>query len=142
MRVIGFNFTKLSIEKSKENQGNLKFNNKIDISSIEPLKSDFLKIKDELLKVDYIYSVLYEPEIAKLEIKGEIILSVDSKTAKDILKGWKDKQTSDDFRVFLFNIILRKSNIKALQMEDELGLPPHIPMPSLNKGNFNKEKKE
>lgn len=141
MRVIGFNFTKLSIEKINENKGNLKFNTKIDISSIEPLKSDFLKIKDELLKVDYIYSVAYEPEVAKLEIKGEIVLSVDSKVAKDIIKGWKDKQTSEEFRIFLFNVILRKSNIKALQMEDDLGLSPHIPMPSLNKGNI-KEKKE
>lgn len=141
MRVIGFNFTKIDIEKFKENQGNLKFNNKIDISSIEPLKSTFLKTKDELLKVSYVYSILYEPEIARLEIKGDILLSVDSKMAKEILKGWKDKQTSDDFRIFLFNVILRKSNIKALQMEDELGLPPHIPLPSLNKGNL-KEKKE
>ncbi len=142
MRVIGFNFKKMNIEKFKENPGNLKFNNKIDISSIEPLKSDFLKIKDDLLKIDYIYSVSYEPEIAKLELNGEILISVEPKMAKEILKDWKDKQTSEEFRVFLFNVILRKSNIKALQMEDDLGLPPHIPMPSLNKGNFNKEKKE
>lgn len=141
MRVIGFNFTKISIEKSKENPGNLKFNNKIDISSIAPLKSDFLKIKDDLLKVDYVYSVAYEPEVAKLELKGEILISVEPKIAKDILKDWKDKQTSEEFRIFLFNVILKKSNIKALQMEDELGLPPHIPMPSVNKGNL-KEKKE
>jgi len=61
--------------------------------------------------------------------------------AKEVLKGWKDKETTDDFRIFLFNIILRKSNIKALQLEDELALPPHIPLPSLNKENM-REKKE
>jgi hypothetical protein len=141
MRLIGFNFTKINAERFPNSPENIKFNTKIDISSVEPLKSDVLRVKDELIKVDFIYSILYEPEVAKLDLSGNILLSVDPKTAKDVLKGWKDKETSEDFRIFLFNIILRKSNIKALQLEDELGLMPHIPLPVLNKDSL-KEKKE
>ena len=141
MRLIGFNFTKINAERFPNSPENIKFNTKIDISSIEPLKSDVLRVKDELIKVDFVYSVFYEPELAKLELSGNILLSVDPKMAKEVLKGWKDKETTDDFRIFLFNIILRKSNIKALQLEDELALPPHIPLPSLNKENM-REKKE
>jgi len=141
MKVIGFNFTKISVEKKSENPGKIKFNTKIDISSIEPLKSDLLKSKDELFKVDFFYGVTYEPNFAKLELNGEIIMAVEPKIAREITKDWKDKKTSDDLRVFLFNVILRKSNIKSLQMEDELNLPPHIPLPSINKGNL-QEKKE
>lgn len=141
MRLIGFNFTKINAEKFKEGFGNVKFNTKIDISSIDSLKSDVIKTKDELIKVDFSYVISYEPDFAKLELAGNIILSVEPKIAREVLKGWKDKQTSNEFRIFLFNIILRKSNIKALQLEEEIGLPNHIPLPSLNKENL-KDKKE
>ena len=142
MRLIGFNFEKMSVEKFQERPESLKFNTKLDISAINPLKSDIIRTKDELLKVDFVYSVDYEPNFAKLEIKGNIILSVEPKIARDVLKGWKDKQTSEDFRLFMFNIILRKTHVKALQLEDELGLPPHIPLPSLNKENVKEEKEK
>ncbi|VVB81996.1 Uncharacterised protein [uncultured archaeon] len=141
MRLVGFNFTKLSIERLKDSVDSIKFNTKIDISSIESLKSDFIKVKDEALKIDFVYSVLYEPGFAKLELAGTIILSVEPKIAREVLKGWKDKQMTEDFRIFMFNIILRKSSIKALEMEEELGLPTHIPIPSLTKENI-QEKKE
>ena len=40
MKLIGFNFQKMSIERFKDQVDNLKTNTKIDISSIESLKSD------------------------------------------------------------------------------------------------------
>jgi hypothetical protein len=141
MRLIGFNFTKISAERLKDSVENLKFNNKMDITSINPLKSDFLKIKEDVLKVEFAYSVLYEPEFAKIEFKGEFLLAVDPKLAREVLKGWKDKETSEEFRIFIFNIILRKSNIKSLELEEDLNLPFHLPLPSLNKDSL-KEKKE
>ena len=36
-----------------------------------------------------------------------------------------------ELRMNLFNLILRKSNIKALELEDEMNLPLHIPFPPL-----------
>ena len=139
MRLVGFNFTKVSIEKFKDAAENLKFSTKIDISSIESLKSDLIKIKDEPLKIDFVYSILYEPEFAKIELAGTMVLSVEPKIAREILRGWKDKEMSEEFRIFMFNIILRKSNIKALSLEDELNLPPHIPLPLLSKENLQKK---
>jgi len=141
MRFVGFNFKKISVERLQERPDSIKFDTKLDISNIDSLKSDFLKTKEELLKVDFIFSVLYEPNFAKLDIEGNIILSVEPRIAREVLKGWKDKELSEEFRIFMFNHILRKANVKALQLEDDLGLPPHIPLPSLNKENM-KENKE
>lgn len=141
MRLIGFNFNKISIEKFNKKVDSIKFNTKIDIASIESIKSDLIKIKDEPIKIDFVYSVLYEPEFAKLELAGSILLSVEPKIAREVLKGWKDKEINEDFKVFVFNIILRKANIKALTLEEELSLPPHISLPSLKKESF-KEKKD
>jgi len=141
MRLIGFNFQKISIERFSDQTENLKTNTKIDISSLDTIKSDIIKTREELIKVEFVYSVFYEPEFAKIELKGNIVLAVDPRLAREVLKGWKDKQTQiEEFRMFMFNIILRKSNIKALELEDEMGLPPHIPLPSLNKENLKEEK--
>ena len=35
--------------------------------------------------------------------------------------------------IALFNIILRKANVKALELEEQIGLPLHIPLPTLKK---------
>jgi hypothetical protein len=140
MKLVGFDFKKISVERFKDTAESLQFNTKLDISSIEPLKSDILKTKEELLKVEFVYSILYEPEFAKLELAGKIILAVEPRVAREVLRGWKDKETSDEFRIFMFNIILRKANIRALQLEEELGIPPHVPLPSVNKENMKEQK--
>ena len=54
-----------------------------------------------------------------------------SKKIKEILKQWKNKKISEDFKIPLFNLILRKSNVKTLELEEEMGLPLHIPLPHL-----------
>jgi hypothetical protein len=139
MKLINFNFTKLSGERLKDSTPEIRFNTKIDILSISPLKSDFLKIKEDLIKVDFIYNVLYEPELAKIELAGTMILSVEPRIAREVLKGWKEKETPEEFRLFMFNAILRKSSLKALQLEEELTLPPHLPFPSFSKGTTAKK---
>jgi hypothetical protein len=141
MRLIGFNFTKIHAERLNEKAESIKFGTKVNISSIEPIDSNMLKTKEEIVKVNFNYTLSYEPEFAKIEISGHAILALDSKMAKEVIKGFKDKGTSDEFRVFILNIILRKVNIKALQLEEELNLPNHLPVISLNKDSL-KEKKE
>lgn len=139
MRLIGFNFTKISIEKidlSKPTD-NLKVNTEIDVSEIKELDSKVLEIKGEMIETKFSYKIKYEPGFANVGLEGRIILSVEPKAAKEILKEWKNKKMPEDFRFFLFNIILKRATLKALQLEDEIGLPLHMPMPS-----FKKEKKE
>jgi len=141
MRIIGFNFDKISGEKLSDKFENIKINTKIDISEIDPIKTDFLKGKEELIRVKFSYNINYDPDFAKIELIGNIILSIEPKIVKDILKQWKDKKMSEDFRIPLFNIILRKSNLRALQLEDELNLPIHIPFPSLKKEEISNDSK-
>lgn len=134
MKLIGFNFNKISIEKFSDNVKNLKIDTKIDVPEIKELKSiDFFKTKEELIGVKFKYDISYDPNFAKIELAGDILLSIEPKIAKDILKQWKNKKISEDFRITLFNIILRKSNLKALQLEDEMNLPLHLPLPTLKK---------
>jgi len=140
MRLIGFNFEKMNSERFSDSSESLKYNTKIDLSNISTLKSGFIKLKDEILKVSFNYSVSYEPNYAKIELTGHLLISIEPKLAREILRDWQDKKTPEDFRIFLFNVIIRKANIKALQLEDDLGLPPHVPFPSLKKQEPKEEK--
>jgi len=131
MKILGFNLTKINVEKFKDKVENLKINTQIDVAEISEVKSDFFKTKEEILAVKFTYGLNYEPEFAKLEFSGNIVLSLDSKTARNVLKQWKDKKMPEDFRLPLFNIILRKSSLKALQLEEDMNLPIHMQLPSL-----------
>ena len=133
MRVIGFNFTKISIEKLKEITEIPKIKTEINIPEIKGIKSTILKTKEEIIEAKFEYNVNYEPEAAKINIEGRALLSVDPKIAKDILNQWKKKKMPEEFRMLLFNVVLRKSSLKALLLEDELNLPLHTPLPSLRK---------
>lgn len=136
MRIIGFNFTKISIEQLKEPsemKEQLKINTQIDVPELTEVKSHLLKTKEELIKAKFVYGINYNPDFAKIELEGRILIAVEPKVAKEIFKQWKKKKIPEDFKMLLFNVILKKSSLKALYLEEELNLPLHMPMPSLKK---------
>jgi hypothetical protein len=137
MKLISFKFKKIQIEKLSESFKNVKVNTKIDISNIEQIESPALN-NESILKIKFNHKIDYDPEIAKIELGGETLLVVEEDKVKEIIDAWKNKKMSEDFRIVLFNIILRKTNIKALELEDQMGLPLHVPLPTLKK----KAKKE
>ena len=140
MRLIGFNFRKVSAERLSDSNKEIKLNTNIDISEIEEVKSDLLKGPETVLGIKFKYSLNYDPNIAKIELNGNILLALEKKLAEEIILKWKTKKMTEDFKLSLFNLILRKCNVRALQLEDEMNLPFHITMPSLKKPE--KEKKE
>lgn len=131
MKIIGFNFNKINIERFSDKLEKLEINTNIDISEITDLKPDFFKTKEGVLKIKFTYKINYDPNFAKIEFVGNLLITLDQKTMKDVLKQWKDKKIPENFQITLFNIILRKSNIKALQLEDEMNLPLHISLPTV-----------
>jgi hypothetical protein len=92
-KVINLSLDKIFIEKYKFNFDKLEIKNNINILSLSPYTLSNLKIKEDLLKLDFLYSLDYSPEIAKLEIKGDLILSFsNNKDYKTILKIGKIKK--------------------------------------------------
>ncbi|MCX6750849.1 MAG: hypothetical protein NTZ83_05305 [Candidatus Pacearchaeota archaeon] len=130
MKLIGFNLTKMNLEKKSDNLKDLKVTTGIDISDLKEVKSDFFSSSEGLIAVKFEYTINYEKNIALLKFYGSLIVSVESKQAKEALNQWKDKKLPEGFRLAVFNLILRKASLKALQFEEELNLPPHIPLPS------------
>ncbi len=130
MRIIGFNLTKISIEKKENVQGKIQVNQNIDITDLTKEK---MPISDEeMIKIHFNFTINYSEDFAKLEFSGNAIILPDKEEVKKFMKSWKDKQVPPEYRVFLFNFIMNKCNIKALSLEDELNLPFHLPLPKLD----------
>jgi len=131
MRVIGFNFKEISIEKKKEINNELKINTNIDVKDLKKEELDLFKDKD-IFNLEYEFKILYEPDFAELVFKGGILVLIeDKKLVKNIEKQWKDKKIIPELKVPILNLIFSKCNLKALQLEEDMGLPPHIPSPRI-----------
>lgn len=121
---------KMSIERKEQIETELKISQNIDIKDI--IKEKIPISNEEALKISFNFIIDYSGDFAKIEFKGNIIILPEKEEAKKILKSWKDKKFTDEFRVPLFNFIMSKCNIKALGLEDELFLPLHIQMPRIS----------
>jgi len=130
MRIIGFNLTKISVERKEQIQGKLNINQNIDIRDI---KKEKIPISEsETLKISFLFKINYSDDVAKLEFEGNVITLPEKEELKTFLDSWKNKKIPDQTRVPLFNFIMNKCNIKALNLEDDMALPYHIPMPRIN----------
>jgi hypothetical protein len=140
MRIIGFNFNKISAERKEGKKGKINVNSNIDIKDVE--EEDFkLSKKEKALKFNFEFSIKYKPKTAEISFQGFVVSLFNKKDAKEVLDKWKDKKIPDKIRIPLFNLILTKCNLKALTFEEEFGLPTHIPMPRIKKPEEKKKAK-
>lgn len=133
MKLLGFNFTKISGERYSTELKDLKINTKVDITDITEAKSEFLNKNESFLTIQFEFLLDYSPKFAKVLLEGSILVSLDSKTGKEALESWKDKKVLDSLGLSFINAIIRKSTLRALEIEEELGLPLHMQLPSIRK---------
>ncbi|MBI2045600.1 hypothetical protein HYT23_06080 [Candidatus Pacearchaeota archaeon] len=139
MKVLSFNFDRISIERFSSSLNDLKISNKMDIKEIVEAQADFLSTQDKVLGVRFFFSLDYSPDIAKIEINGATALAVSPETSKEVIERWRKKEIPQDFKTNLFNFLFRKVGLKALELEEEFGLPSHIPFPVFKKSEDSKK---
>ena len=127
-RLIGFNLTRIEAEKNPKFSGKINIEQNIKITDIKKQKLDLTK--QEAVSVDFEMSLVYK-ELGKINLNGTLFLILDSKTMKELLKSWKKKRIPEQINVLLLNLIIQKTAAKAFQIQEELGLPPHIQIPVL-----------
>ncbi len=145
MKIIGFNVEEIHAKKAFDFKRTA-ISTDILFTNIEKAKIDVLK-DDEALKISFKFIVAYKDSDKKesqdkneVSIQGSMLLMVSKDEAKDFLKSWKTKEIPKDRALGLYNVILKKCSVKALQLEDEINLSPHIPFPQIrNQQPQNKE---
>ncbi|MSS74763.1 hypothetical protein EXS73_00915 [Candidatus Pacearchaeota archaeon] len=138
MRLIGFNFTQIAAERKNTLQPGMNINTNLELTDVQEEKIDMLKDKTPL-KVSFSQTVIYssskeakkQEECAKITFAGSMLIAASSEDAKELLKSWKKKEVPSGIKIPLFNIILTKCSVKALQLQEELNLPLHPQLPRL-----------
>lgn len=148
MRVVGFSYKKIYVEKKKEIDGKIEIKTDIEVKDIKKSKNDLFKDLDTLT-VNYDFKIDYHPGFAELVFGGTIVLlmeKADEELTKKIMAEWKDKKILSELRLPLLNIVFERCNLKALQLEEYANLPTHFPTPKFTQDAKNpkdtKEKKE
>ncbi|MEM2933209.1 MAG: hypothetical protein QW622_03335 [Candidatus Pacearchaeota archaeon] len=145
MVVIGFNLKKILVERKGIVRGSLKVNTNMNVIDLKKEEIKLITGKDVLnfsfeFIINYVGVEDHTGNVADLIFEGEVLYLVDPKDTKKILDDWKKKEIQEDIRVRIFNTILTKCNLKALILEDELGLPPHLPLPKFKAKSEEKKK--
>ena len=137
MPIVGFNLTNIQAQKLKnidslKKNEQIKIESKLGITDVNEEKLPTGKTKTDGLRFDFEYSLKYQPEIGNININGFMYYMDDPKIIKDITEKWKrEKNIPMDIKAQLLNTVVLKASIKALQLGQEINLPPHMPFPSL-----------
>lgn len=135
MKIVGYNLTEIQAKKDP-NFKRSSINTNIEFTDIIKEKLEFLK-DSEALKTTFKFSVNYkdgknkEDDQAEVSFKGFLMLSVSKDESKEFIKSWKKKEVPKNMVLPLYNFILKKCSIKALQLEEDMGLPSHLPLPQV-----------
>lgn len=136
MSVVGFNFTKILVERKGSGKGRINIQNNVAIKNVEKANLSFGKAKQEALKFSFEFTCEYEPKIGSIILGGEVIDLEDENTVKDVLESWqKHKRVPQAVMNLILNSILNKSTVQALILSRDINLPPPIPMPRVNVKN-------
>ena len=130
MTIVGFNFTKISGEKKDPVQGKISIQNNVSIKKMEDSKMGNGTNNQAGLKITFEFTSTYMPDYANMIMEGNLIYLTEEKKAKDALLKWKkDKKLPNDMMLPVMTSVLNNSNIQALLLSRELGLPAPIQLP-------------
>lgn len=136
MTVLGFNYTKIDVEKKMPVMGKVSINNNISIEDIQPQKISLGKANEEGLKFVFKFTAKYvgekKEEFGNINLVGEVLFIEKEDVIKKIKDSWKkDKSVDQVYMSQVINSALNKCNIQALILSDTVSLPAPIPMPKL-----------
>lgn len=132
MTVIGFNFTKINVEKKNTPKGKVNISNNITILDVD--ESTFVVGLEEqnTLKVSFRFNSSYDPEVGFIELLGDLIYVDEKAKIKDMVNEWKKtKKIAKEVMTELLNVVLNRCNIQALMLARDINLPSPIPLPKV-----------
>lgn len=142
MQVLGFNFTKISAERFPHFKGKPKINTSVDFANVEKEKIDLIK-DQETYKMDFKLVIIYsdqdekgdskdkkhQSKLGEVIFQGNTLIGITKDDPKEMTKAFKKNEIPLPIKEFFLNLILSKCAAKALDLEDQIHLPLHIPLP-------------
>ncbi len=140
MAVVGFNFSKILVEKKLTAEGKINISNNVAIKDVESADFSLGKAKQDGLRFTFEFTSKYDPNYAEMLFTGEVLFLESEKAVKDILAEWKKKKTLPaDVMAEVLNSVLNRCNIQALILARDVNLPSPIPLPKVTADEANKK---
>lgn len=140
MSVIGFSFSKFDCERKEVTQaGQIEIQHNVTIRGVNPTSLNVGSGNNEVLKIDFSFSVSYGNGLGKIELFGDVIYTDTKEIISETLKGWEaDKKLNTTVNEVVSRFIYNKGIVKSLELSDNLNLP--APIPLMPKGMFEDKK--
>ncbi len=133
MPTLGVNFTKMELTKTGQVTGKINIQNNVLITDVEKSELAIGEQKHPLLKVKFLFTVVYEPKVARMNLEGELLSVENLDEIDSLVKQWqKDKKLPKESMAGLLASVIEKANIEALILSRELGLPPPVQLPRVH----------
>ncbi len=133
MTVVGFNFTKMMVERKSAAKGKINIQNNISLKDVDAANLALGKAKQDALRFTFEFTSHYEPDAGSIQLVGELIDIVDEKSYAETLDEWKKKKRVPQAVMSrILNTVLNKCNVQALILSNSINLPPPVPMPRVN----------
>jgi len=135
MVMVGFNFTKLHVEKMNVTKGKIKISNNVTIINVTEKDLSLGKTKEQGINFGFEFTSKFNPGIGEITLRGDILYMEPPEKITEIMKSWKkDKKLPQAVMTNILNNILVKCNIEALILSQTVNLPPPIPLPKVSVG--------
>lgn len=131
MAMVGFSFTKISAERKNAGGRSINIESNAGVTGVTEMP--VIDPKKSVLKFDFTFTVKYEPNAGNITLNGEIVQLYDKDFGAKILAQWnKDKKVLPEVMRDVFNTILSRSNVEAVIISRDIGLPSPIQMPRVD----------
>lgn len=128
MSIIATNFQSI-VAKREPKMGKVSIKNNLSIKDVLKMNMNLGTVKQEGLRFMFRYESNYEPGVGKIEIEGDVLYMETSDRCKELLEQWKAKKLDQKVMAEVMTTALRKSSVKALNLSQDLNLPPAIKLP-------------
>ncbi len=132
MTILGFNFKEINVTRKEGVKGKINIKNNVVITDVKEHDLSLGDKNQSALRFTFEFSSVYDPDMGKIVLGGDLMFMESSTKTKQILDEWnKSKKIDKEIMAALLNTVLTKCNIEALVLSQKVSLPPPIPMPSV-----------
>ena len=140
MTIVGVHITKVNAERNMKSVAQkVGINNNISVKEVS--EHDFMlgSSKQQGLRFSFTFNCQYTPDVGTIDLEGDVLFLAEEEESKKILADWKEhKRVHGDHVENILNSALMRSNIQAIKISQDLGLPSPVPLPRVEKKQMQK----
>ena len=132
MAIVGYNFNKISAEKTTLPAGSVKIASNVSVVDVDKTPLKVGSAQNDVLKIKFLFTTEYKENVGKIVIEWDVIFMQTPEIIGAAYDAWKEtKKLDEKVALEVYNSILVQCNIKALNLSNDLNLPSPVKFPKV-----------